>query len=405
MTGGAAWYDGQMEDADRVLLECILDAAAADAEVANYVAATGMLGDAEQVDGIRARDLLTDDEFEIRAALTVNCAGPWVAELLRLAPRPVAAAGVAGLARALNLVTRRLIDGEHAIGVASARRSDAVLGRSARLYFITPWAGQSVIGTAHLPYRGSPDAWRIDQADVGQFIAEVNAALPAVRLGPEDVRYCYGGLTPAEGEADGQVRRSRQSQVLDHAHRDGLGGLISVLGVKYTTARLVAERVVDLALRELDRRAARCETTRRPLPGARGLVDPAALERELRAAPDVGADAAAVALLKPYGTAYRPVLESAPRIGGAVERVFRGTFVHAVRHEMAVRLKDLVLHRSTLSAREGLPLERLEWCADTMRRELGWTEQRKAAELEAARTAAQARYVRLWPANETKPAA
>jgi glycerol-3-phosphate dehydrogenase len=112
VTGGAAWYDGQMEDADRVLLECILDAAAADAEVANYVAAAGMLGDAEQVDGIRARDLLTDDEFEIRAALTVNCAGPWVAELLRLAPRPVAAAGVAGLARALNLVTRRLIDGD-----------------------------------------------------------------------------------------------------------------------------------------------------------------------------------------------------------------------------------------------------------------------------------------------------
>ena len=68
---------------------------------------------------------------------------------------------------------------------------------------------------------------------------------------------------------------------------------------------------------------------------------------------------------------------------------------------MAVRLKDLVLQRSALSAREGLPQARLEWCAEAMRQELGWTEQRKAAELEAVRAAAQARHVRLWRASET----
>ncbi len=405
LTGGAAWYDGQMEDADRVLLECLMDAAEADAAAANYVAATSLLGRAEQVEGIRARDLLTDDEFEVRAALTVNCTGPWVAQVLRLAPRSVAAAGLAGLAKAMNLVTRRLIEGEHAVGVASARRSDAVIGRNARLYFITPWAGQSVIGTAHLPYQGSPDTWRIDEAEVGQFIVEINAAYPAARLGPEDVRYCYGGLTPAEGEADGQVRRSRQSQVLDHARRDGLSGLISVLGVKYTTARLVAERAVDLAFEKLGRRSPRCEAKLRPLPGSRGLEDPAALARELRVelGPMAGSDA--IALLKPYGTAYRRVLESAPPIGSALERVFRGACLHAVRNEMAVRLGDLVLHRNSLAAREGLSLERFEWCAEIMRRELGWTERRNAAELEAARTLAQASYVRLLPASDTRPAA
>jgi glycerol-3-phosphate dehydrogenase len=262
-----------------------------------------------------------------------------------------------------------------------------------------------VIGTAHLPYRGSPDAWRIDQADVDQFIAEINASLPAVRLGPEDVRYCYGGLTPAEGEADGQVRRSRQSQVLDHAHRDGLGGLISVLGVKYTTARLVAERAVDLAFKKLGRPSPRCEAKLRPLPGSRGLEDPAALARELRVelGPTAGADA--IALLKPHGSSYRRVLESAPPTGSALERVFRGACLHAIRHEMAVRLRDLVLQRNSLAAREGLSLERLEWCAEAMRRELAWTERRKAAELEAARTLAQARYVRLLPASDSRPAA
>jgi glycerol-3-phosphate dehydrogenase len=71
---------------------------------------------------------------------------------------------------------------------------------------------------------------------------------------------------------------------------------------------------------------------------------------------------------------------------------------------MAVRLKDLILHRNTLAAREGLSVTRLEWCAELMRRELGWTEQHKGAEIEAARALAQHRYVRLWSESETKPA-
>lgn len=405
VTGGAAWYDGQMEDADRVLLECLLDATDAGAEAANYVAAVGFLGGAEQVEGVRARDVLAGDEFEIRATLTVNCAGPWCADLLRLAPRPLAAKSAAGLTKGINIVTRRLLEGEHAIGVASARRSDAVVGKSARLYFITPWGKQSVIGTAHLPCSGSPDAWRITEPDVLEFIAEINAAYPAAALGPEDVRYCYGGLTPAEGQAHGQVRRSRQALILDHGRSDALGGLISVLGVKYTTARLVAERAVDLAFHKLGRRPPRCAARLKPLPGSRGLADRAALEREIRAELGAAAGADAIALLKPYGTAYRRVLQGAPQVGGAVERLFRAACVHAVRHEMAVRLKDLVLHRHTLAAREGLSLQRLEWCAELMRQELDWTEQRKLAELETARALAQHRYVRLWPASETQPAA
>jgi glycerol-3-phosphate dehydrogenase len=404
VTGGAAWYDGQMEDADRVLLECVLDAADAGAEAANYVAAVGLLGGVERVEGVRARDVLAGDEFDIDATLTVNCAGPWAAELLRLAPRPVAESAP-DLSKGMNIVTRRLIEGEYAVGVASARRSDAVIGKSARLYFITPWAGQSLIGTAHLPHGGPPDAWRITETDVLEFIAEINAAYPAARLASADVRYCYGGLTPAEGEARGEVRRSRQALIVDHGKTDALGGLISVQGVKYTTARLVAERAVDLAFHKLDRPPPLCEAQLRPLPGARGLADRAAFVRELRADLGPGAGTAAVDLLKPYGTAYRRVLESAPPVGDVVERLFRSACVHAVRHEMAVRLKDLILHRNTLAAREGLSLERLEWCAQLMRRELDWTEQRRVAELEAARTLAQDRHVRLWSESETKPAA
>ena len=115
---------------------------------------TGFLGDDSKVTGVRARDLLDDSEIEIRGAVTVNACGPWVANLCRRVGRNSAVSFDKGLVKGMNLVTRRIC-GEHAIGVESKRASDAVIGDSQRLYFITPWRSQSLIGTTQFNYDGT----------------------------------------------------------------------------------------------------------------------------------------------------------------------------------------------------------------------------------------------------------
>ena len=55
----------------------------------------------------------------------------------------------------------------------------------------------------------------------------------------------HEGLVPGR---DGPSGLSTRPRLHDHEAEDGLPGLVSLQGVKYTTARAVAERAVDLAL-------------------------------------------------------------------------------------------------------------------------------------------------------------
>jgi glycerol-3-phosphate dehydrogenase len=394
VTGGAVWYDGQMQNADRVLLECVLQAAEAGAEVANYVRAEVLLEHARRIEGVRARDLLSGEQFDVRATVTVNTCGPWSAELLQGRAEPTDSPA---LVKGMNLVTRR-IAGDYAIGIESARCSDAVIGQSRRLYFITPWRDRSLIGTTHVLYRDEPDRCRFRQDEIEGFLREVNAAYPPANLKLDDVYYCYGGLTPADGEAgDEEGLRSRHAEILDHRRLNGMEGLLTVVGVKYTTARRVAEQTVDHVYQKLGRTPPPCPTRGTPLPGAKGFEGEDALVRAASAA--LGSEGGAEpGLLLDYGTRFRQVLGD---VGSAPEGIGKSVFhlccQHAVRAEMAVRLADVIFRRTDLAARGALTEADLQWCADMMSRELGWTAAHKEWELRDVCSEGARRFFRPLP--------
>jgi glycerol-3-phosphate dehydrogenase len=393
LTGGAIWYDAQMQDADRLLLECVLGAAEAGADVANYVAIEALIGDTARIEGARARDLLEGGEFEIRAAVTVNACGPWSGELLRHAPRNLSHAHRLGLSKGMNLVTRKLFDGGHAIGVVSQRRSDAVVGDSRRLYFITPWYDCSVIGTAHLPFESGPDQYEVTAGEVEAFLDEINDACPGARLSLADVRYCYGGLLPADGGQNGEVKLAHRDVVTDHQRTDAMAGLVSVVGVKYTTARRVAEHVVDLVFRKLGRMPPPCTAKRVAMPGAQGFEDPRATERQIAALKST-IEEDGLELLRRYGRAAARVLavRGQAKPASSLRDVFHCCCLYSVKEEMAVRLKDLIFLRTNLAARHRLPEDHLVWCADMMQAELGWSAGRRRLELAEAQASGLARF-------------
>jgi glycerol-3-phosphate dehydrogenase len=122
----------------------------------------------------------------------------------------------------------------------------------------------------------------------------------------------------------------------DHEAEDGIPGLVSLQGVKYTTARAVAERAVDLVVRRLGREAPACRTAVTPLPGARLLSGP---------------------------------LEDRARC--------------AVRDEMALSLADAVLRRLDLGTAGPPPADELGVVARVMAAELGWDPGRERAERDA----------------------
>jgi glycerol-3-phosphate dehydrogenase len=268
LTGGVIVYDCQMSNSERLVMSFARSASQAGAELANYVEATALLVDRGRVGGIKARDVLTGDDIDVAAKVVVNASGPWGDRLAstftgRLPSRR------ASLSKAFNLQINRKLVSDNALGVYSRGRfkdRDAILDKGSRLLFFTPWQQRSLIGTAHLPYHGDPDRFQVTEAEIQDFIDEINDAYPPVRMTLKDVERVYGGLLPADAD-NGDVQLLREHELYDHSKDDHLDGLISVKGVKFTEARYVAEKTVDAVFRKLGSKPARSQTAFTPLYG------------------------------------------------------------------------------------------------------------------------------------------
>jgi glycerol-3-phosphate dehydrogenase len=345
-TSGALWHDGQMVDADRLLLACLTLASERGAAVANYVEMTRFRRRSNgSVEGIEARDVLSGREIDIRARQTVLAAGPWNISLLRSNDVPLGAVPKR-LIKNMNLVVPRLFaHAGIAVGVESPHRSDSTVGNTNRLFFVTPWKSLSIIGTTHVPFAGEPDQCTFGPEDIAAFLGDFNAAYPARELTHHDVIYTYGGLTP--GDDDDGSRRSRHGTVVDHQIVDDVPGLWTVTTVKYTTARWLAERAIDAVLERLGGRVP-CLLPGTRLPGAEAGGDGSRILAELSAMTDLEpADLAEFAAA--YGSRAPRVLERGGyRSGSGPAGLVLCRLRYAVREEMAVCAEDFLLRRTGL---------------------------------------------------------
>jgi glycerol-3-phosphate dehydrogenase len=404
VTGGIVWHDYQMYSGDRVTLAYAKSAARAGAAVANYVEAVTLLtgkaagagasgadagagtgtgtgtgaastsGSArDTVIGATLRDTLTGETFDVRAALTVNATGPYSSELLSSldAVRAVPAV-VPALSVAMNVVVRPV-----------AR--DCAVGGSAqgRLFFIAPWRDVTIGGTSHEPYRGTATALRVTAGDAQRLLDDLNTAFPGARLGLEDVRLLHRGLLPSHSDSTGtHVTLLKHSRVRDH-REDGWSGLMSVVGVRYTTARHTAEQATDLALRILDRPAVASRTATTPLAGG-DIGDYAAFVQNGRG------DTASTRLSRLYGT-ERPRVDAIAAEGssalaqqlGAKCPVLGAEIVFAVREEMAVHLTDALLRRTDAGSAGHPGCDAVANAANVMGGILGWSDDQRREEIAA----------------------
>lgn len=392
ITGGAHWHEARILDASRLAFACLEDAHSRGATIANHVEATSLLEAGRTIHGAAVRDRLTGREFEIRARIVVDATGPWTGRLARASGLTTSAA--AGLSRHVNLVTRRIFPEDVAVGVASRHASDAVVGRSRRLLFVSPWRDCSIVGTWHDEFRGDPADLEVTGDEVERWLSEINDALPAARLGLDDVRSVHAGVIPV---AAAEAGRASRDLLTDHSEH-GLAGLISVAGTKLTTAPLTAGRVLTMICRgigvEPEGGMPRFAVPLRESSGA-GLSavdtrgrDPVELAEPLAwIARIYGARAAE--LLTRYGDDSEPV----------VERAFRRRIRYGLRHEMVVTLGDALFRATDHAERGTLSEADLQWAATALAADLGWSSDRRARDIESvrARLAAMRSVVRPSP--------
>jgi glycerol-3-phosphate dehydrogenase len=391
LTGAGVFYDGQLFNPPRLVWALVRTAARAGAAVANYCEVASLAIQGGRVIGVRVEDRLGGDKFEVRARTVINAAGPYAEALL--VRSGVRKARSVPFSRDMALVLkRRFVDGRALALQTKYRDPSAVLTRGPRHLFMVPWRGRTLVGVNSLIWRDEPDRLRVTEAEVSDFVNEIAEADPKLGLTMDDVALVMAGLLPVEkgDEEGGNVSFGKRPLVVDNAREDGVQGLISAISNRYTVARGVAERAVDLVYDKLGRSARPSRTAVTRIHGG-DFFRFDELVREVSGALPEGVDRSlAERLAHDHGSAYGEVLrlvgerpELGARVGGS--DILRAEVVHAARSEMVCKLSDAVFGRTGIATVGDPGRAELDECADLVGAQLGWDAGRRERELREVR--------------------
>ncbi len=233
LKGGAIWFDGAMPDSQLVLIEIIKWACRLNSFALNYVEVLELLTKAGNVIGVKAVDKTDNKTYEFNAERVVNAAGPWCRLLAAKFDRDYPELFKDSFA--WNVLFNKPALSTHALAITPKKPNS-------RTYFIHHWKGLLFAGTVHSPWKNSSRLPMPDKESVNNFIEELNSSINDLNLSASDVLQIFPGLLPAKEE--GSDRLAVREVILDHSERGGPKGFFSVSGVKFTTARLVAEKTL-----------------------------------------------------------------------------------------------------------------------------------------------------------------
>jgi len=381
LIGSALWHDALAVDSERLVLEYIKLAARHGAMVANYCAMTEPLIDHGRLHGFFVRDALTDVEHKINCRVLVNAAGPWWEDC----------AGKAAAkyhqwsrwATAVNLVVKKRFFGDYAVsltgegGVADPRET---MPHDKRRFSFVPWRDtHTLIGTSYGRWAGKGN-FVPSEMELSKMLNDINSIYPEAALTPADVSFFHAGLVPIAPDDDGfesLPAPARNGRFIDHAG-DGAAGFISVVSAEYSTASVLAERVL--------RHVKKNYLSDQP---RKNRYQAAASDREkLDFAPALAAlgpeyEKIRAHLTERYGEGWRAVFwylaakpEEAvsPWLVPGSAGLLRAELRYFIEEEMALTLADVVFRRTGIASAECPKRDVLTTLARAMAGALGWDE-------------------------------
>ena len=235
LRGGAIWYDACVLSTERLLIEVLRWANELGATALNYVEALELIKDNENVAGVKAVDRESGDLYKYRASVVVNAAGPWCRELAARFHQDEPVLFKPSLAWTI-LFNRQAIS-DHAIAVAPKKK------QGERVYFLCPWRGKLFAGTGQAPRYGSEEKPMPTTEELQEFLNDLNLAVPSLKVDQNDILHIFAGLLPVTQV--GSEKLTTREVIFDHDTHGGPKGFYTISGVKFTTARLVAEKALN----------------------------------------------------------------------------------------------------------------------------------------------------------------
>jgi glycerol-3-phosphate dehydrogenase len=169
----ACYYDAQVTYAERLVLENVLAARAAGADIMTYCEVTDIGVRGGRVVSLTCEDKLGGERSQFAPRIVINAAGPWVDSVLdRTGTRhPTLIGGTKG-----SHIVVSPFDGAPRDAFYVEAESDG------RPFFILPWNGLFLIGTTDIRFDGDPANVRASREEVDYLLAETNRVFPAAGL-------------------------------------------------------------------------------------------------------------------------------------------------------------------------------------------------------------------------------
>ena len=333
LAGGEQMPRLQVIHPERLVLAVVQSAVSQGAVVLNHAEVDSLQMEGDAVTAVNVSDRYSGGHFSVSARAVLNATGPDAGDLLLRGNRAIELPAAAGGDELMLVINRRLVKAGRAlampVGTDGRRLVVAALDDGGSL--LGPW-----------PLEKSDD----HAAAVKACLAAANRACPVWRLRSEEVRCLSVARVPRVARGD------EAAELIDHAERDGVTGLFSMIGRRYPAAHVGAAAALDLVLDRLELPEAAARTTGVALVGA-DTVSMAALSEELAAvAPSGLAHLTRAAVLTRYGTHASELFRAA--IAADTDYILPGTEVlaaelyHAEACEGAVTLADAVLRRGGL---------------------------------------------------------
>ncbi|MGC6770191.1 type 1 glycerol-3-phosphate oxidase [Enterococcus sp. LJL51] len=217
LLGGGVYLDFRNNDA-RLVIENIKRAAADGGYMVSRVKATGfLLDDSGKIIGVAAKDLLTEDIFEIKAKVVINTTGPWSDK-------------VRGLDSDANITPQmRPTKGVHLVVDSSRLQVPQPTyfdtgKHDGRMVFVVPREKKTYFGTTDTDYTGDYKHPVVTQEDVEYLLEVVNNRYPEAALTVNDIESSWAGIRPListnggsdyNGGKNGKITDASFNQVVD----------------------------------------------------------------------------------------------------------------------------------------------------------------------------------------------
>lgn len=262
LTGGCLYYDAVVSD-NRWTVETVKDGVRNGGVAVNYAPLIGLLKEVGKVVGGCIHDKIGGEHFEFRARAVVNATGVFADQIRRM--DDPGAAQLVRLSKGTHLVFA-----EEDVPLSVTVVFSSPLDK--RSLFLAKHEGCFLYGTSDDWEEADPGTPIPTEKDVEYLLAALNRFMPEAGLDREKVRFVYSGFRPLLCPENGDLGSTAATRE-DHIEVSQ-SGLISVIGGKLTTARIMAIRVLDRVIEEIsgEKRWSGCRTHELSIGGTNEVV-------------------------------------------------------------------------------------------------------------------------------------